>query len=495
MLAIPTGSIGSARLQAGRHALAAGALVLGLTALRVLALALSDLDLHGDEAQYWSWAQDPAFGYFSKPPMVAWIIAATTAACGDGEFCVRLASPLIHALTAGVVFVLARSLYDPRIAAWSAVTYATLPGVSFSSALISTDVPLLLFWSLALVAFVHLLRRRASAWAPALALGVALGLGLLSKYAMVYFPLCAAAYCAATPGARWFLTSRQALLALAVAAAILAPNLLWNLDNGWATLGHTAANANWGGTLFHPDKMIEFLGAQFGVFGPILFAGLLWWLAAWRPRRASEGERLLLFFSVPVLALMVAQALLSRAHANWAAVAYPGATVAVLAWFLHHGRERLAKLSLGLHVFAAVGLSGAIAAGSVLPLPASLDPFARLRGWNQLGREVAARMAERPGTTVLSDDRMIMAELLYYTRERDFPIVIWDQDGVPGNHYELTAPLDGDNGARVLYVARWRDNGPLLARFETVRPLGALEIPKHPERVRRFYLYDLANYQ
>ena len=222
MLAIPTGSIGSARLQAGRHALAAGALVLGLTALRVLALALSDLDLHGDEAQYWSWAQDPAFGYFSKPPMVAWIIAAATAACGDGEFCVRLASPLIHALTAGVVFVLARSLYDPRIAAWSAVTYATLPGVSFSSALISTAVPLLLFWSLALVAFVHLLRRRADAWAPALALGVALGLGLLSKYAMVYFPLCAAAYCAATPGARWFLTSRQALLALAVAAAILA---------------------------------------------------------------------------------------------------------------------------------------------------------------------------------------------------------------------------------------------------------------------------------
>ena len=186
MRAMPTDSIGSARLQAGRHALAAGALVLGLTALRVLALALSDLDLHGDEAQYWSWAQDPAFGYFSKPPMVAWIIAATTAACGDGEFCVRLASPLIHALTAGVVFVLARALYDARIALWSAVTYATLPAVSFSSGLISTDVPLLLFWSLALVAFVHLLRRRGSAWT--LALGVALGLGLLSKYAMGLFP-------------------------------------------------------------------------------------------------------------------------------------------------------------------------------------------------------------------------------------------------------------------------------------------------------------------
>ncbi len=490
MFATPTGSIGSARLWPGRYA--AAAFVLALTALRVLALAVSELNLYGDEAQYWSWAQDLAFGYFSKPPMVAWIIAAATAACGDGEFCVRIASPLLHAATAGVVFLLARSLFDARIALWSSITYATLPGVSYSSGFISTDVPLLLFWSLALTAFVGVLRRRGAAWA--LALGAALGLGLLSKYAMVYFLLCAVAYCATTAGARWFLTSRQALLALAVAAAITAPNLLWNLDHGWATLGHTAANANWGGPLFHPDRMLAFLGAQFGVFGPILFAGLLWWLATWRPGRTSDGERLLLFFSVPVLALIVVQALLSRAHANWAAVAYPGATVALVAWFLRHGRARLANLSLGLHTVAAVGIC-AVAAASALALPGQLDVFARLRGWDELGREVSARMAERPGATVLSDHRMVMAELLYYTRGQGFPIVIWDANGAPGNHYELTAPLDAANGARVLFVASRGDPGTLLARFETVRPLGPLEVRTGPERTRTFTLYDLANFR
>ena len=487
------GSIGSARLWPGRDAAAAGAFVLALTAVRVLVLAVSDLNLYGDEAQYWSWAQNLAFGYYSKPPMVAWIIGATTAVCGDGEACVRIGSPLIHAAASGVVFLLARTLYDTRIAFWSSITYATLPAVSYSSGLMTTDVPLLLFWSLALLAFVQVLRERSAVWA--LALGVALGLGLLSKYAMVYFPLCAVAFCAATAGARWFLTSRLALLALAVAAVITAPNVLWNLDNGWATLGHTAANANWGGTLIHPGKMLAFVGAQFGVFGPILFAGLLWRLAAWRSSRASEAERLLLFFSVPVLALIVVQSLISRAHANWAAVAYPGATVVLVAWFLHHGRALLAKLSLALHVFAALGLYGAIVAASTMTLPGGLDIFTRLRGWDHLGREVSARMAERPGASVLSDDRMVMAELLYYTRGRDFPIVIWDSDGIPGNHYELTAPLNASNGARALYVARWRNPAVLLERFESVRPLGPIEVPTHPGRVRTFQLYDLADFK
>ena len=67
----------------------AGAVLIALTAWRLVALELSPLTLMFDEAQYWTWAKAPAFGYFSKPPMVAWLIAFTTSLCGDGEACVR----------------------------------------------------------------------------------------------------------------------------------------------------------------------------------------------------------------------------------------------------------------------------------------------------------------------------------------------------------------------------------------------------------------------
>ena len=56
-----------------------------VTALRLVWLAVGHADLYPDEAQYWWWSTHPALGYYSKPPMVAWLIAVTTAAFGDSE--------------------------------------------------------------------------------------------------------------------------------------------------------------------------------------------------------------------------------------------------------------------------------------------------------------------------------------------------------------------------------------------------------------------------
>ncbi|MBO0738304.1 MAG: glycosyltransferase family 39 protein, partial [Alphaproteobacteria bacterium] len=71
--------------------------VAALTVLRLLWLALQPADLFPDEAQYWFWSQQLALGYYSKPPLVAWLIALTTHLFGDGEFAVRFAAPLLHA--------------------------------------------------------------------------------------------------------------------------------------------------------------------------------------------------------------------------------------------------------------------------------------------------------------------------------------------------------------------------------------------------------------
>ncbi len=49
-----------------------------LTALRLAALFLTPLELYPDEAQYWLWSRTLDWGYVSKPPMIAWLIAATT---------------------------------------------------------------------------------------------------------------------------------------------------------------------------------------------------------------------------------------------------------------------------------------------------------------------------------------------------------------------------------------------------------------------------------
>ena len=67
-----------------------------LTVARLAALFATPLELYPDEAQYWLWSRTLAFGYFSKPPMIAWLIWLTTHIGGDGEAWVRLSAPLLH---------------------------------------------------------------------------------------------------------------------------------------------------------------------------------------------------------------------------------------------------------------------------------------------------------------------------------------------------------------------------------------------------------------
>src|SRR5690348_9668066 len=130
-----------------------------ITAIRIAVLLLSPLQLYPDEAQYWWWAQTPDWGYFSKPPLIAWLIWCTTR-LSDAEWAIRLASPLLHAGTALILFGIGRIAFDSRVGFWSALAYATLPGVSYSSGLISTDVPLLFCWAVALYAFLRAMNDR-----------------------------------------------------------------------------------------------------------------------------------------------------------------------------------------------------------------------------------------------------------------------------------------------------------------------------------------------
>ena len=103
--------------------------VAAVTLVRLLLLALDRYDLSGDEAQYWVWSLSPDLGYYSKPPLVAWIIHASTAIFGSGTFGVRIASPIAHAVTALLLYAIGNRLYGPRVGMWSAILYATLPAV------------------------------------------------------------------------------------------------------------------------------------------------------------------------------------------------------------------------------------------------------------------------------------------------------------------------------------------------------------------------------
>ena len=163
--------------------------------------------------------------------------------------------------------------WKPLFHSPSGVIFATLPGVSYSSLLITTDVPLILCWSIMLYAWVMLVRRQSLGYA--ILLGVAIGFGLLAKQAMLYVFLCIGVHAAVSKEARDALRGGRGILAAAIALLLFAPNVVWNAEHGFPTVRHTETNIGWQYPYIHPLRLVEYVIVQFAVFGPILMTVLL----------------------------------------------------------------------------------------------------------------------------------------------------------------------------------------------------------------------------
>jgi 4-amino-4-deoxy-L-arabinose transferase-like glycosyltransferase len=461
-----------------------------LTACRIAILIATPLNLGPDEAQYWSWSLTPAFGYFSKPPMIAWLIGASTSVCGDGEACIRMTAPLLHAATALIVFFAGRTLYDERTGLWSASAYALMPGTSFSSLLITTDVPLLFFWSLALLALAQLRRKPTIAWS--IVFGAAIGLGFLSKYAMLYFVLGAGLALLPTLEGRSLLFSRWGLIAIAAAGVVFAPNVVWNAMHSFATVGHTASNANWGAEkLFNIGKLAEFVAAQAGIVGPIAAGIVIWGIArGWRDRDWAGADTLLLSLSLPVLAIVAMQAFISRANANWAAPAFVALTILVAAWGVRRGIGKILLANLGVNAAVAVLLGALAVSPAFVAFLGQENSVKRLRGWEEAGRSIASLAASAPFTAILSDDREDMGSLYYYARMRTLPLRMWPKQHA-ANEYESSYALRAKEASNVIFVTRRSDPSDVVGAFASSERIATLETRLDSKRKRVFFLYAL----
>ena len=425
-----------------------------VTLWRVALLPFNRTDLFVDEAQYWFWGQELAWGYYSKPPLIGWILRLSTTIGSDATFWIRLPLPLIHAGTAVVVALVARRLYGDRAGGVAGFAFATLPAVALASLLVSTDTPMLFCFALALLAWLNLAERRSSGWA--VVLGLAVGTGLLAKYAMVYFPLCAVLAAAFVPGAR--IAWRDAALAALLAALLVAPNLIWNATNQFATLHHTADNADWKDGGLALEELVEFLSNQFFVAGPVLFAAFLAGLVGLR----DPVRRMLALFSLPIFAVVSVQALISGANANWAASGHVAALVLATAVLLP--RPRL--LALGLAINLAVTLALPVAAVFADRWKVGDDlVLARYVGQGDLSRH-AAEVARANGLgTLVSGNRAYLADFFYTLRDSGLAIYAEPVEGFPPHHYAQKHPLPAGEG-EVLYVGRY----PLVCRNAAVVP-------------------------
>jgi 4-amino-4-deoxy-L-arabinose transferase-like glycosyltransferase len=265
--------------------------------------------------------------------------------------------------------------------------------------------------------------------------GGAFGLALLGKYAAIYSLVGIGLFWMFDRVAGGRHVSPASLLVFAIAMAIAAsPNLLWNLANDFTTVRHLGDNANLDRQSHDPLNSLRFLGAQFATAGPLVFTLMFGILKDGR----DPVARLLLCLSLPVIAIIMVQAFLSEANANWAMAAMPALVVWLAGWLAgeESPRARVGMAALIINATLSVVILAVTLAGSLGPLTPGSDPLRRLRGWSQLASDSAAALTGHDATTIIADRRAAAALLSWHFHGTGIDVLVHDEDGIPSNHFE-----------------------------------------------------------
>jgi hypothetical protein len=400
-----------------RWRLLAALLILCAAALHVAYLANHcPLDLAPDEAHYWDWSRHLDWSYYSKGPLVAWLIRAGCALFGTGVVGVRIPAVVCGSLLLVSLYVLTVQVYGRERLACAVVAIAlTLPVIAAGSSLMTIDSPYTCCWGWALV-LGHQAAVRRSWWAWPLA-GLAVGVGILAKYTMVVWLPSLGLFLLTSPAHRGLLLRRGFWAACGVAALCCLPIVIWNAQHGWVTVHHVERLAG-----LAPRPVSSSAGPSLYWQGPLIYVGtqfallLGYWLVAWvaalwahRPwKEPDEGLRYLWWMSAPMFALFLAFSVKTKGgEPNWPITAYVSGLVLMAGWLSRQldvptgWYRRLAVGGLGVACGAGLlvtafvhrsewtyplleKLAGAPTAERPLPLR-RLDPTCRLRGWQTLG--------------------------------------------------------------------------------------------------------------
>jgi 4-amino-4-deoxy-L-arabinose transferase-like glycosyltransferase len=299
--------------------------ILALVVLRLVAAAWTPLTF--DEAYYWMWSRHLAFGYYDHPPGVALVIRLGTMISGDTELGVRLVSILLALPMSWAMYRAAAILFGSvRVAATATILLNVTLMAAVGTLIVTPDSPLLVASSFVLFFLAKVLETGRGAWW--LAVGVAVGAALLSKYTALFFGPAILIWLVAVPKLRRWLISPWPYLGGLVALAIFSPVILWNADHQWVSFIKQIGRARVED--FRPAFIGELIPTQIAFATPLVFIlGAMGLYALFRRKAGALAPRALInatFWTIVVY--FIWHSLHARVEANWFAPVYPAFAIA-----------------------------------------------------------------------------------------------------------------------------------------------------------------------
>ena len=467
--------------------------LIAITALRIYTLYVSPIELSVDEAQYWEWSRNLEFGYFTKPPMIAWIIALSTSIFGNEEWAVRLCSPLIHLCISFIMWTASQFAFGAKAGKIAALIWIFTPAASLGSFIISTDTPLLLFWSFSIFFIFKLFINETLM--TALLVGISIGLAFLSKYAALYFLVFLILW--------WLIYDRSKnlnvknIFIIIITSIIVASgNIYWNYMNDFVTVNHTVSNANLNEIIFNFKNTINFLSSQLLVFGPIF---LLLYIFLSFDCFVKKGKlSLLALLSLPIIALITIQSFLKISNPNWAVIAYIGATLILSAYVTIQKYKFLRfffKIGFVINFVLSLFILKVTLTGDFYPLNLKSDPLRKNLGFESISKKIENSFNKNLISVIVFETRGDISRFNYYLNKNnnkfEDKIFLKSDSLKPGNFYEANYNYNNvqfKSDEKVLIVSN-KSKIKSYPNFSEIKLTNKISVNTIKDIYRTYYLF------
>lgn len=477
--------------------------------------AAGKIELSEDEAYQWQWAKHPALAYYSKPPMIAYTQWLGTSIFGDNELGVRFFSSLLAALMSVILLRFFYRELGLRAALWAVVLPLCMPLVAVGSILMTIDPLNVFFWMLAMMSGWRAVQTNSTKqW---LLVGLWMGLGFLSKATALFQLLSWAVFFVLWPPARACLRSKGPWLALVINALASIPVLVWNAQNGWATVKHlenrSGLDRAWD---FNPNFIIDFIVLEPLLFNPLIFIGIVWaCVAFWKK---DKGNQLMLYcFSMgaPLFLFYFLYTIRARVQPNWIAPSVLPLLCLGIFYWEHRWREGVRWFKPWLITAFCIGFIPLMVIhdtniiGKIFgrDLPAKWDLLRRVRGAKELTTvvETARQKLAEEGKPVfiIGGHYGVTGLIAFYHPEAKKDVVKeplvyyrWSEKA-ENQFYFWPSYREQRKGQNAIYVIReTKTQAPpktLTDTFESVKDLGIHEVTYRGRVFEHVQMFECRN--
>lgn len=462
----------------------------GVFVLRVGYLFINGLDLIGDESYYWDWSRRPDWCYYSKPPMVAWLIAVFTGLGGDDTAVVRLPAVVLGTVFLGYLYATASAFYAPKAGALAVLLILAMPFNVLANFVMTIDPPLYCFWMMSLY-YLHsaLFDRHKSAWFWA---GVATGAALLSKQAALLIPLMLVIFLLIDKQ-RHALLKREFLLYLLPVLVCLVPIIVWNQQHDWVMFGHSKGHFGIKDAVTLGTRLEQagtFVLYQLLLASPVMFIVILVMTckAGIRFTRLSQEEQFLMLMGPVLLLGILILGLVQKVQGNWSMPFYFSALVLLSGQWLAGAWRKSLKIGLVLgYLMVALTYALPVLIQTFNLHNTPVDPTYRFRHWQELAASIASvrqkSLPDTEGTFVIAlGHRFLASQLGFYLPDHPY-VYRFEASGLVVSQYEVWGwpeDLVGKNAFIVAEQQQAEIPAQLTAAFEHVHEVGTVANPMNP---------------